>query len=407
MSGDDIGAKAAEHCLQCGAEMPPGATECAVCASRGMAGPTRQTATLLSLLLLVVLFIVAGFATNAFHRHEEALGEEWMNRGKEAMAAGRTREAIDAFRTALVYSKDNREGQLRLAQTLAGEGRDEEARAYLTTLWEREPGNAAVNLELARLAAHRGNVADAVRYYQQSIYGLWDSDVPLRRRQTRLELIRYLNSRELKQQALAEIIAFAANLPPDAALETQAGNLFLAQGSYERALDQYRGALRLDPQNAAALTGAGRASFASGSFADAQRYFQQASHAAPLEPDAAKLLELSRAAVALNPYTQGLSAESRFTRAIRDFDLARQRLAACTPPAGDAAAARLADLKQRVTAMGPRVQASAMRRDMDLFDSVVELAFDAEVRAAQACGAGSVDDQALVLVANARAGATQ
>jgi tetratricopeptide (TPR) repeat protein len=406
VNGEDSGA-AAEHCLECGAAIPPGATGCPACASRGVAGPSRQTATLLSLILLVALFVFTGFATQAFHRHEDVLADEWMNRGKEAMASGHANEAVDAFRTALVYSKGNREGQLRLAQALAGEGRDEEARAYLSTLWENEPGNAAVNLDLARLAAHRGEVAEAVRYYQQSVYGVWESNVLEHRRQTRLELIRYLNSRGLKQQVLAEIIAFAASLPPDAGLETQAGNLFLEQGSYDRALSEFRDALRLDPQNAGALSGAGRASFQVGNFLDAVLYLQQAGRGGRNDQEAANLLELSRAVLSLDPYAQGLSAEARAARVMHDFALAEERLASCTPPGGDASGARLSDLSQRMAAMKPKVQSNALRHDFDLFDSVAELALDVEVRAAQACGRGSVEHQALVLIANARSGVTQ
>lgn len=397
------GANSAEHCLDCGAEIPAGGRDCPVCAARDAAGPSRQTAVLLSLLLLSVLFVVTGFAARAFHRHEELLAEEWLHRGEEALAAGHTSPAIDALRNSLVYAKGNPQAQLRLAQTLAVAGRDEEARTYLRTLWEREPGNAAVNLELARLAARHGDVAEAIRYYQGSIYGVWDSDVLERRRQTRVELVHYLSGRGLKQQAVAEIIALAASLPPDPALETMAGNLFFEQGVYNRALAEFQEALRLDPRNGLALAGAGRASFELGSFVDAQRYLHQVVHVAPHDEEAANLLALSSSVVSLDPYARGLSADARAQRVLRALTLAQQRLASCSAARSAVPETDIAALAQRVAAAKPRATLSALRRDMDLFDSTAALAFDVEAHSAQVCGPGSLDDQALALIARTRA----
>jgi len=397
------GSDTPEHCLDCGAEIPAGAKECPTCAARGVGSPSRQTAVLLSLLLLSALFVVTGFATRAFHYHEEQVAEEWLRRGEAELAAGHTNEAIDALRNSLVYSKDNRQAQLRLAQTLAAAGRNDEARIYLRTLWESEPGNAAVNLELARLAVRDGDVSEALRYYHGSIYGVWDSHVLERRRETRLELIQYLSSRGLRQQALAETLALAASLPPDPKLETMAGNLFFQQGVYNRALVQFKEALRLDPHDEKALAGAGRASFELGNFADAQRYLRQAVRAAPHDQEAANLLALSASVLELDPYAAGLSADARAQRVRRAFALAQQRLTACTPPATDARAPQLAVLAARLAAMKPQATQNALRRDMDLFDSTAALAFEVESAAAPVCGPGSVDDQALALIARVRA----
>ncbi|HMD32818.1 MAG TPA: tetratricopeptide repeat protein [Candidatus Acidoferrales bacterium] len=398
-----------EHCPECAGEIPPGTKECPVCSSRGglLSGPSRQAATLFSLLLLGALFIFTGFATQAFHRHEKELADEWVRNAQADLAAGDPNQALDALRNALVYSKDNREYQLRLAQTLVAANRDDEARPYLLSLWEHEPGNADVNLELARLAARRGDVAEALRYYHGSIYGQWDSNVVEQRRNTRLELIRYLTAHALKQQALSEIIALAANLPPDAALQAMAGNLFLEQGSFDRALARFREALRLDPKSVRALLGAGHASFEAGNFSDAEGYLERAIHLAPRDEQAAAQLEISRAVLSLDPYVHGLSAGARAQRALRDFALAQARLAGCIPPPGSAAAVRLADLAQRSAAIKTKVNPGALQRDMDLFDSAGELALDVETAVAQACGPGSTEDQALALIAKYHHGAAQ
>ena len=62
---------------------------------------------------------------------------------------------MSELRTALLYSRDNYSYQLNLAEALLGEGRRDEASAYLVNLWEREPENGQVNLELAYIAAQK------------------------------------------------------------------------------------------------------------------------------------------------------------------------------------------------------------------------------------------------------------
>lgn len=389
----------AARCPDCGAAMPPDAAKCPACASPGRHGTSRQTAMLLSLVLLGVLLAVTGFAARAFRSHEADLAKEWLERGEAELAAGHAEAALDALRNGLIYSKEDPGYELRLAQALVAAGRDEEARAHLRTLWENQPGSAAVNLELARLAARRGDVAEAIRYYQGSIYGVWDSNGIARHRQTRLELIHFLSAHGMKPQALSEILAYAASLPPDPALQVQAGDLFVDAGIYDRAVGEYRMAIREDPRNTRALAGAGRASFEAGNFSDAQRYLERANRAAPSDANTARLLEVSRAVLSLDPYVSGLSAEARSQRALRDFELAQERVVYCTPPPGRPPSAALAELARRAAELKPKAKGQILRRDMDLFETVVGLALDVETEAAAACDAGDTEDQALVLVA--------
>src|ERR1017187_4846689 len=66
-------------------------------------------------------------------------------------------------------------------------------------LWQPTPQDAAVNLALARVAAHRGSIEDATRYYHNAMYGVWNSDLDTSESKARIELIQFL----LKQGARA------------------------------------------------------------------------------------------------------------------------------------------------------------------------------------------------------------
>ena len=94
--------------------------------------------------------------SRAYHAQREALGNRWFTRGVADLNARRYDKAVADFRSALLYSRDNYHYQLDLAEALIGLVRTGEAYSYLLNLWEREPENGLVNLELARIAAQRG-----------------------------------------------------------------------------------------------------------------------------------------------------------------------------------------------------------------------------------------------------------
>jgi tetratricopeptide (TPR) repeat protein len=391
--------RTAATCPRCGRPLPPGVEECPDCSGHWHFNASRQSVVLLSLLCLVALFVFAGFVTRKFREHEEQMARQWYERGEAELKAGHAEAALNPLRTALVYSREKPEYELSLAKALVAGGHYSEAQTYLLTLWERQPGSATVNLELARLAARNGNDADAVRYYEASIYGVWESNGEEHRRAVRLELIHYLAAHGRSAEALAETIAFSANLPPDPILYNQAGDLFLGEKSYDRALEQFRSSLQLEPRNADALAGAGRAAFENGDYAVAARYLERASRAEPGNASTTDLLALVRAVLSLDPEAPGLSAQARAARAERDFALAQARLTACPAPPKSPPDAPLNLLAAQAKQLEPKLRKHRLARDMDLYTETVEFAFQAAREARAVCGIGSVDDRALVLLA--------
>ncbi len=182
--------------------------------------------TLLSVLALVFFLAVTGLS-HVFHAQQESLGSRWFTRGTIDLKQQRFQPAVSDFRTALLYSRDNYAYQLNLAEALIGLRRTSEAHAYLVNLWEREPENGLVNLELARIAVQNGETEQALRYYHNAIYATWPGDQEVERRDTRLELIEFLLGTNAKTQAQSELIALAANLADDPSQHTRVGELFL------------------------------------------------------------------------------------------------------------------------------------------------------------------------------------
>lgn len=265
-------------CPRCGELLPSGEPECPYCAGRRTIPVYRREPVIIAGLVIAaaVLWVATTFATKAYAARQQQLAGQWFERGETDMRAGRLAAAVQELRTALAYSHENFEYRLRLAEALAEQRQTRQAQAHLLALWEEEPGNGTVNLELARLAARSNEVADAQRFYHGAIYGIWQDDPARRRREARIDLIEFLLRHRQNQQAQSELIGLAADLPPDPALLLRVAALLMKAGEYRRAIEEYRQVLKLEPGNPEALAGAGEGSFALQMYPEARDYLRRA-----------------------------------------------------------------------------------------------------------------------------------
>jgi predicted Zn-dependent protease len=170
---------------------PEGDTQAAVGNQRSFRRYLRQEPVILALLslLAVVFFLAVTALSHIYQAQQESLGNRWFLRGAADLKQGHFESAVTEFRSALLYSRDSYAYQLDLAEALIGLKRTAEAQAYFINLWDREPENGLVNLELARIAAQKGETEQALRYYHNAIYATWPGDQQVQRRDTRVELI--------------------------------------------------------------------------------------------------------------------------------------------------------------------------------------------------------------------------
>ncbi len=385
-----------------------------------------QNATLfIALGILAGLFIFTGFMSRFYHQTERSLGRKWYAQGESAIKAGRVTEAIQDYRTALVYSRENGETSsanetydLHLAEALAASGRVDEARSYFLALAEKEPGRASVNLELARLAARQGNdLADASRYYNAAIFGIWDTDPFAQRRAARIEYAKFLLDRGQTAEAQAQLFAMSAALPnataADAPLHSQAGQLLMEAGANSQALAEFRRALQLDPESADAMRGAGMAAFRTEDYAQAARDLSRSASTGTLSEEEKHALETSERVQLLDPFIATLSVQQRASRAAYAFSIALKRMQACAASQGTtgASAGRADDESQELLANAAKAGAQADERSLtahpENLAQLMDLAFAMENTASVRCGQGSLDDTALQLLARSHEGIGQ
>ncbi len=371
----------------------------------------RETLLLGSFALLAILFVVTGFAARSFHAREKELALQWYQKGESALKAGLPKRAVEDFRTALNYSGANTLYQLSLAQALIRVGNQDQAESYLRTLWESEPGDGTVNLELARLAAGRNDIQNARRYYHNAIFGSFANDAIRRRRDAHLDLVRFLLRRGLNTEADAELIAIQANLPEDASLYTSVGQLFMQAQDYTHALEVFRQATDLNRKDKTAYLGAGEAAFRSGRYLDARSYLLRGLVGEKPSQQVAMELAVSESVVALDPFEARLAQRERIRRVIEAFKRSMARIQNCAqsrgvklpgnPVAGNLQAAYAEAMKLK-----PTVKESKLLATPDLTSTVMDQVSSMQESSNAVCGEGTAEDQALLLISRQR-GASQ
>lgn len=371
-------------------------------------------------LMVLTLAAVAAFAAVShlvarFNANQQSRGRRLYAQGMADLNAGTADRAIEEFRAALTCDRSNPQYQLSLGRALRDTGRLDEAESYLESLWQRTPEDGTINLALARVAARRGSVEDAIRYYHNAMYGVWSIDPDPNRRDARLELVEFLLRKGAHAQAQSELVALAAFLPPDPDLHLRAAVLFAQAQDYPDALAEYERVLRLDRGNPAALAGAGEAASHAGRYRTAQRYLQLAVNAKPQDSTLRYLLSSANLILETDPFVRRISDAERNRRIAAAFAKAGERLSSCAKQRGvnlSAAAnpsvppsspsASLAALESRWLAARrdlPRLRSAG---EADLPDVIMDLVFQIEQQTAEDCGEPQGADQALFLISRDR-----
>jgi tetratricopeptide (TPR) repeat protein len=369
----------------------------------------RDSLTFLSLALITaVLFLITFFLFRSFASHRLELGQRWSARGHAAINSGHPDEAIVAIRTALSYVPGQRSYELLLAQALGDAGHTEESYNYFLGLWEAEPGNGFINLSLARLAAKKNDTQAAINYYRASIYGTWEGDGVIRRREVRLELAQYLIAHRELSTARTELLVAGGNAPEDdIPLTLTIAQLLEQADAPHDALNYYHKLLAQDPSDQTALESAARLEYDSGHFDESHRLIEQVMH----EREAAtnqqtvtssdkEMLDSSARILALAPLKR-LPNNERVTRILQARTLAKKRFDACSAQVStsNGLPTPLQDLTTKWASKDATSSRAALLNDPTQQDATMQLVFDTETQTNKICGSPTGDDALLLQLA--------
>jgi len=414
-------------------------------------------------LSLVILFaitaslaILTNYLYQSYASHQVSLGARWLQRGEQALRDNKPQAAVDALSSALAYAPNDRGTAIKLAEALASAGRIQEATVYFNALLESQQGSGVINLQLARLAARQGNESQAIDDFQRAIYGNWEGDGYVRRREVRLELVNYLIANHRLDQARSELLVASGNAPSDdISIQLEiARNMEQAQDPSD-AFHVYRTILHHHPSLREALDGAGRTAFQLGRYLEAKLYLTRAlelpateadadeSAVAALQKSRDQLSEASRI-LALYPSSR-LNPREQDARILTARKLAMARLTTCvnekaaapapasplaasapptktssnplqslasrfsrqpSKPAGNLPAAPPAvdpmqGLVERWQKLPSKVTLAELAKDPELAQAQIQLIYDTELVTQQVCGAPTGDDALLLKIAQA------
>jgi tetratricopeptide (TPR) repeat protein len=424
------------NCTVCGKSLGEDG-RCRHCEDGGHVWTIQDWRPLLTLSLVIVLGLsFTRLVVSQYNEKRQELAAEYYAAGIHAMDAQQPAAAVDALESALIYSHDNFQYQLKLTDALLASGATSEAVAQLHSFLDQRPGDAQVNLKLARLEARRHHVDGALRYYLAAIEGDWPehTDPFPQRIAVRFESAEYLVEQGRREEAEGALQALAAVLPVAWPEQGTLGDLFLRNGDAGRALKVYQAELEVDQDNEAAMLGAAKASMAV-SYTGARRYLRAVKP--PTEESRRLLAQLDRMD-GLDPFAPNATGNDRTKRTVAAFRIATERLARCGAAAGASlksessgaatgnaalpaagawgaaekngnANAKAQDhwsgLRKWAGQLAPMMNERKLRGRDDVIESTMRFAFQAEMAAEKECGKATPDDEALLLLARERMGA--
>jgi tetratricopeptide (TPR) repeat protein len=399
--------------------------------------------------ITAMLAILTNYLYQSYASHQVVLANRWLQRGEQAMNEGKPQAAINALSSALAYAPTDRTTEVKLAEALASAGRVQEATVYFNTLLESQQGSGLINLQLARLASRQGNQNQAVDDYQRAIYGNWEGDGYVRRREVRLELVSYLLANNRLDQARNELLVASGNAPADdISIQLEIARMMEQAQDPSDAFRIYRALVHHHPSLRDALEGAGRTAFKMGRYQQAKHYLSRALEGPDIDKEPTADVQeirdtLNQATRLLLLYpSPRLSPKEQNARILNDRKLALARLAQCTqdrstapapsqsaakPPARNNLSNPLASLASRFAlrpsspagkqepAPSPvdplqalharwqqlpaRLTVAELEQDPDLHQNQLQLIYDTEIVTQQVCGGATGDDALLLKIA--------
>ncbi len=375
---------------------------------------------------VLVLIIIAGFSftrmvVNWFNDRQDQLAADWYQKGVAALNSHRPAQAVEDFETALLYGGQDDEYRFRLAESLLAAGRANEARSRLLSLLEDHPADATVELELARIAAGKGEVQEAVRYYRGAIDGIWGrGKSPVAERlNTRFELLEVLAANHQNDAAEAELAALLPELPPSANAHTRLGYIYFKLGDTHRALNEFQHARQLDRNYAPAYAGSGAVALQAGDYPVAKRYLNDAVRLDDQDANSKSLLGRTEQLLAADPFSPGVNAAERARRTIAAYQAAVKRLEECVGSRAKAATgspsrapspeaqtddAKLSQLQSWAEQLRRYSAEDRLKGRDDVVENMMRFVFATEDAAEKLCGAPSGMDELLATIGHHRWG---
>ncbi|HZM34835.1 MAG TPA: XrtA/PEP-CTERM system TPR-repeat protein PrsT [Burkholderiales bacterium] len=227
--------------------------------------------------------------------------------GNAQLAQSKPEEAKNAFNEALAIDPGNAAANLGLARLAASQRDLAGADKRVATALETMPKSAEALLLKADLLAVQGNNAAAEKAYREAV-AVQTNPIP-----ARLALIAHLLRTQALDKASVEVAALEEAAPRDPRTSYAKALLFSAQREFARARESIQQVLKVAPTHLPSLMIAGRAAFEMRAYAEAESHFRKVLQNAPNAIGAKRLLavthlRMGQSALALSEAKELLAA---------------------------------------------------------------------------------------------------
>lgn len=161
----------------------------------------------------------------------------WVSRGDNAMAMQLYGRAADFFQKALELQPGSTSLKLKLAEAYARDKQYDKAKPVLEEILKADPGNATAFTLMGDIFFGEEKASEAVDYYTKAWQRSPTTDV-------QLKLAQALAAAGRTEEALRRFQDLIQRSPYNAQARLSYGDLLLAQGQREKALEEYQNALR-------------------------------------------------------------------------------------------------------------------------------------------------------------------
>ena len=214
-------------------------------------------------------------ANRGLWARDPAFASDWEVEGDRDLAEGRYREARMAFTAALAADPSRSTSRRKLAESLLGLGQPDKARQQLEQALAAAPQDVELLLALGEVQLALGNPGRAAGYFESASY-LAPSDLRPKRGLARADV-----ARGNLGPALASYAELVGAAPEDAALRYDYGQALMEANRFDKAAEQFRYCLRLNPGDLSARQALATLLLKQGKVADGVQQLRRLAESSP------------------------------------------------------------------------------------------------------------------------------
>ncbi|MBI4905737.1 MAG: chloride channel protein [Acidobacteria bacterium] len=267
----------------------------------------------LAAITVAAVLIVSGLVFWQRSRRSD-LGIEAYQDGEKLLAQGRVDEAVLILRNGLAHTPQNTKLRAALGLALVQSGHFNEALAYLSAAARADPSNGAVWMGLAKIALAGGDKEQALQLLRQALSKEWPAQEESLRRNAQFDYATLLSDSGRRSESISLLLTMIEQRGDDPVFGKRAADTVKDIGSPEQADEAYSMLASRFPADASVWLRLGDVRFAADKDRLALDAYRRAAKVDPENADARREVSRVEQVLALDPTRRGLSVRERARR---------------------------------------------------------------------------------------------